>query len=132
MHYTSINDGCILGIRFKQKKTYRLCYEYYLEHPMNTELTIVCNGYLIPKKDIWKNRLAKSSAKCFSSIEIQLQSVSQETEAGMGIIPHLYRALNFECDTFFVLTSDTDMLILLLRYCAMFLTMKSKNLYIKI
>lgn len=99
---------------------------------MNTELTIACNGYLIPKKDIWKNRLAKSSAKCFSSIEIQLQSVSQETEADMGIIPHLYRALNFECDTFFVLTSDTDMLVLLLRYCAMFLTMKSKNLYIKI
>ena len=99
---------------------------------MNTELTIVCNGYLIPKKDIWKNRLAKSSAKCFSSIEIQLQSVSQETEADMGIIPHLCRALNFECDTFFVLTSDTDMLVLLLRYCAMFLTMKSKNLYIKI
>ena len=52
---------------------------------MNTELTIVCNGYLIPKEDIWKNRSAKSSAKCFSSIEIQLQSVSQETEADMDV-----------------------------------------------
>ena len=26
-------------------------YEYYLEQPMKSEFTIVCNGYLIPKDD---------------------------------------------------------------------------------
>ena len=92
----------------------------------------MCSGYLIPKEDTWENRPAKSSAECFSSIEIQLLSLQQEMEADMRIIPHLYWALNFEYDTFVVLANDTDVLILLLRYCAIFLRMKLKNLYIKI
>ena len=107
-------------------------YENYLEHPMKAELTIVCSGYLIPKEDTWENRSAEFSAECFSSIEIQLPSLPQETEADMRIIPHLYWALNFEYDSFVVLTGDTDVLVLLLRYCAIFLRMKLKNLYIKI
>ena len=48
------------------------------------------------------------------------------------MIPPLYWALNFEYDSFFVLTNDTKVLVLLLRYCAIFLRMKLKNLYIKI
>ena len=47
-------------------------YECYLEGPVKAELTIVWRGYLIPKKDTWENRPAKSSAEYFSSIEIQL------------------------------------------------------------
>ena len=54
------------------------------------------------------------------------------TEADMRIIPHRYWALNFEYDSFVVLTNDTDVLVLLLRYCAIFLRMKLKNLYKKI
>ena len=126
MHCTSINDGFILGIRFKQKKSY-CAYEYYLEHPVKAEVTIVCSRYLISKEDTWENRLAKSSTECFSSITLQ-----QETEAYMRIIPHLYWALNFEYDSFVVLTNDTDVSVLLLRYCAIFLRMKLKNLYMKI
>ena len=86
----------------------------------------------IPKDDKWKNSPAKSLAECFSSIEIQLPSLQQETEAGMRIIPHLYWALNFEYYLFVVLTNDTDVLVLLLRYCAIFLRTKLKNLCIKI
>ena len=89
------------------------------------------SGYLIPKENTWENRPAKYSAECFSSIEIQLPLLQQETEADMRIIPHLYWALNFENDSFDVLTNDT-VLVLLLRYCAIFLRMKLKNLYIKI
>ena len=54
------------------------------------------------------------------------------TEADMRIIPHRYWALNFEYDSFVVLTNDTDVLVLLLRYCAIFLRMKLKNLYKKL
>ena len=50
----------------------------------------------------------------------------------MRIIPHLYWALNFEYDSFAVLMNDTDVLVLLLRHCLIFLRMKLKNLYIKI
>ena len=50
----------------------------------------------------------------------------------MRIIPHLYWALNFEYDSFVVLMNDTDVLVLLLRHCLIFLRMKLKNLYIKI
>ena len=94
---------------------------------MKAELTIVCTGYLIPKEDTWEYRPAKSSAECFSSIEIQLPSLQQETEADMRIILHLCWALNFECDSFVVLTNDTDVLVLLLRYCAIFLRMKLRQ-----
>ena len=99
---------------------------------MKAELTIVCSGYLIPKKDTCENRPAKSPAECFSSIEIQLSSFEQETEADMRIIPHLYWASNFEYASFVVLTNDTDVLVILLRYYAIFLRMKLKSLYIKI
>ena len=50
----------------------------------------------------------------------------------MRIIPHLYWALNFEYDSFVVLTNDTDVLVLLLLHCPKFLRIKLKNLYIKI
>ena len=98
---------------------------------MKAELTIVYSGYLIPKENTWENRPAKYSAECFSSIEILLPLLQQETEADMRIIPHLYCALNFEYDSFDVLTNDT-VLVLLLRYCAISRSMKLKNLYIKI
>ena len=52
--------------------------------------------------------------KCLSSIEIQLPSLLEETEANMRIIPYLHWALSFEYDSFVVLTNDTDVLILLL------------------
>ena len=102
---------------------------------MEAELTIVCSRYLIPwryEEDTWENRSSKSSAECFSSIEIQLPSLQPETEADMRIIPHLYWALNFEYDSFVVLTNDADVLVLLLQYCVIFLRMKLKNPYIKI
>ena len=98
---------------------------------MEAELTIMCSGYLIPKEDTWENRLAKST-ECFSSIEIQPPSLQQETEADMKIIPQFILGLNFEYDSVVVLTNDTDVLVLLLRYCAIFFIMKLKNLYIKI
>ena len=63
--------------------------------------------------------------ECFSSTEVQLPSLQQETEADMMVIPHLYWALNFECDS-------ELMLVLLLLYCAILLRMKLKNLYTKI
>ena len=66
------------------------------------------------KEDTWENRPAKSAAEHFSSIEIQLPSLLQETGADMRIIPHLYWALNFEYDSFVVLTNDIDVLITLL------------------
>ena len=115
-----------------KRKLIDFAYEYYLEHPMKAELAIVCSGYLIPKEDTWENRPAKSSAECFSSIEIQLPSLQQETEADMRIIPYLYWALDFEYNSLVVLTNGSDVLVLLLRYCAIFLRMKLKNLYIKI
>ena len=86
----------------------------------------------IPKDDKWENSPAKSLAECFSSIEIQLPSLQQETEADMRIIPYLYWALDFEYNSLVVLTNGSDVLVLLLRYCAIFLRMKLKNLYIKI
>ena len=49
----------------------------------------------------------------------------------MRIIPHLYWALNFEYGLFVVLTNEPDVLVLLLRYRAIFLRMKLKNLYIR-
>ena len=74
-----------------KRKLIDCAYEYYLEHPIKAGLTIVCSGYLIPKVDTWENRSAKSSAECFSnSIEIQLPSLQQKTEADMRIIPYLY------------------------------------------
>ena len=92
----------------------------------------MCSGYFIQKEDTWEIRPEKTSSECFSSIEIQLPSLQQETEADMRIIPHLYRALNFEYDSFVVLTKGTDVSVLLLRYCGIFLRKKLKNLYIKI
>ena len=53
-----------------KRKLMDCAYEYYLEHPMKAELTIVCSGYLIPKKDTSENRPAKSSAECFSSRDL--------------------------------------------------------------
>ena len=61
-----------------------------------------------------ENRPAKSAAECLSSIDIQLPSLLQKTEANMRIIPYLYWALSFEYDSFVVLTNDTDVLKLLL------------------
>ena len=48
-----------------KRKLIDCAYEYYLEHPMNAELTIVCRVYLIPKEDTWENRPTKSSVECF-------------------------------------------------------------------
>ena len=50
----------------------------------------------------------------------------------MRINTHLYWALSFEYNSFVVLMNDTDVLILLLQYCAIFSRMKLKKLYIKI
>ena len=132
MHCTSINYRFILGIRFKQKKLIDCAFEYYLKHQMKDKLTIVRSGYPVPKEDTWENRPAKSSTKCFNSTEIQPPSLQQETEADVRVIPHLCWTLNFAYELFVVLTNDTDVLVLLLLYCAIFLKMKMKNLYIKI
>ena len=38
-----------------KRKVIKFTYEYYLEHPMKSDLTIVSSGYLIPKEDTWEN-----------------------------------------------------------------------------
>ena len=111
---------------WKRRKPIDCACEYYLEHPMKAELKIVCSGYLIPKEDKWENRSANSLAEYLSRVEIQLPLLQQETEADMRIIPHLYCALKFDYDSFVVLTNNTDVLVLLLRYCAIFLRKKYK------
>ena len=39
-----------------KRKFIDCAYEYYLEHPMKANLTIVYSGYLLPKEDTWENR----------------------------------------------------------------------------
>ena len=53
-------------------------------------------------------------------------------ETRMSIIPNSYWALNFEYDSFIALTNYTDVLVLLLRLCPMFLRVKLNNLYIRL
>ena len=58
-----------------KRKFIDCAYEYYLQHPIKVELTIVYSNYLIPKEGTLVNKPAMSSAECFSSTEIQLPSL---------------------------------------------------------
>ena len=61
---TKMDNTCIMDSFWEsdsnKRKLTDCASEYYLEHPMKAELTIVCSGYLI-LKDTWENRPAKSS-----------------------------------------------------------------------
>ena len=113
-----------------KRKLIECVYEYYLEHPIKAELMGMIH-WKIDHQSLRQNVLV-TWRYLHGNIEIQLPSLHQETEADVRIIHDLYWALKFEYDSHVVLMSDTDVLVLLLRYCAIFLRMKLKNLYIKI
>ena len=62
----------------------------------------------------------------------EFTSFPQEAEADMRIILHIYWALSNSFDSFVVLTSDTDVLVLLIRYTPYFLSIGLKSLYMLI
>ena len=57
-----------------KRKLIDCAYEYYQDHPIRRELTIVCSGYFVPTDDKWGKVPVKSTAEGFSDLEIQLSS----------------------------------------------------------
>ena len=102
-------------------------YEYFLRHQIKETHTIVCSGYIHSSLNIID---AASSQSLFDVTE--LSEFPQETEADMRIILHTYWALLKGFDSLVVLTNDTDILVLLLRYMSLFVNMKLNSLYMQL
>ena len=112
-----------------KRKLINATYKYYIDNLGTCAFNVVCSGYIDQNGDIYP---AMHCSGTHVRALIELQEYSQHAEADMRIILHIYWALCESLDSIIILSNDTDVLVLILRYVFYFLSIGLKHLFIRI